>query len=130
MGMSAYLGCFAIQSQNTTSISVIIVTILRPPKDHSYSNWITPTAKGIETQSRSFCEHEATGLTFNFWHSSVFGPMTQTPMNNPEIEMMGMRNSTASCKQYWSDCPQIKSQLDQQINWNLPIEHIRWKRLF
>jgi hypothetical protein len=64
--------------------------------------WVTPTAKDIETQSRSFCEHGAAGLTFYAWDNSGIGPMTQTPMNNSQIAM-GIQNGIAACKQYWSD---------------------------
>jgi hypothetical protein len=70
-------------------------------KANSDSYWITPTAKDIETQSKSFCEHGATGLTFYAWNDSGFGPTTHTPMNSPEIEK-GIRNGIAACKQYWS----------------------------
>lgn len=63
--------------------------------------WVTPTAKDIETQSKSFCEHGATGLTFYAWHDSGYGPATRTPMNSPEIEM-GIRDGIAACKQHWS----------------------------
>ncbi|HYT42960.1 MAG TPA: hypothetical protein VEP90_11490, partial [Methylomirabilota bacterium] len=61
------------------------------PIAHTDRYWVTPTAKDIETQSRSFCEHGATGLTFYAWNDSGFGPTTHTPMNSPEIEM-GIRN--------------------------------------
>jgi hypothetical protein len=62
--------------------------------------WVTPTAKDIETQSRSFCEHGATGLTFYAWNSSDFGSATQTPMNSSEIEI-GIRKGITACEQYW-----------------------------
>jgi hypothetical protein len=62
---------------------------------------VTPTAKDIAIQSRSFCEHGATGLVFYGWNDSEFGPTTQTPMNNTGIET-GIRNGIAACKQYWS----------------------------
>lgn len=65
------------------------------------SYWVTPNAKDIETQSKSFCEHGATGLTFYAWNNSGFGPTTPMPMNSPEIEM-GIRNGIAVCEQYWS----------------------------
>jgi hypothetical protein len=71
------------------------------PRAHSDSYWITPTAKDIETQSRSFCEHGATGLTFYAWNNSEFGPTAQTPMNNTGIEK-GIRNGIAACKLFWS----------------------------
>ena len=71
------------------------------PIAHSDSYWVTPTAKDIETQSRSFCKHGATGLTFYAWDDSGFGPTTHTPLNSPEIEK-GIRDGTAACKQYWS----------------------------
>lgn len=72
---------------------------------HTEDYWITPNATDIETQSRSFCEHGATGLTFYAWNNSGYGPTTQTPINSPEIET-GIRNGIAACRQYWSDHPQ------------------------
>jgi len=71
------------------------------PKAHSDNYWVTPNAKDIETQSKSFCEHGATGLVFYAWHDTEFGPATQTPMNNAGIEM-GIRNGIAACKLYWA----------------------------
>lgn len=71
------------------------------PRANTDEYWVTPTAKDIETQSKSFCEHGATGLNFYAWDDSGFGPTTQTPMNNTEIET-GIRNGIAACKQYWS----------------------------
>jgi hypothetical protein len=64
--------------------------------------WVTPNANTIETQSASFCEHGATGLTFYSWDGSQSGSLNQTPMNNPEIET-GIRNGIAACEQYWRD---------------------------
>jgi len=72
------------------------------PRAHTNDYWVTPTAKDIETQSKSFCEHGAEGLTFYAWDDSGYGPTTQTPMNSPQIEM-GIRNGIAACKQYWSN---------------------------
>ena len=72
------------------------------PKAHANGYWVTPTAKDIETQSRSFCEHGATGLVFYAWEDSEFGLTTYTPMNSAEIET-GIRNGITACKQYWSD---------------------------
>jgi len=66
--------------------------------------WVTPGAKDIEAQSRSFCEHGATGLTFYGWEDAGYGLTTQTPMNNTGIET-GIRNGIAACKQYWSQPP-------------------------
>ncbi len=66
--------------------------------------WVTPNAKDIETQSRSFCEHGATGLAFYGWDSSGFGPATQTPMNSPDIRR-GIRSGIAACNQYWNNHP-------------------------
>ena len=66
--------------------------------------WVTPTAKDIETQSRSFCENGATGLAFYAWDDSAFGPMTQTPMNSPGIQM-GIHNGISTCKVYWKAHP-------------------------
>jgi hypothetical protein len=64
--------------------------------------WVTPTAQDIEIQSRSFCEHGATGLVFYGWDDSEFGPATHTPLNDTAIET-GIRNGIAACKQYWSN---------------------------
>jgi hypothetical protein len=61
----------------------------------------TPNAQDIAIQSRSFCEHGATGLVFYAWDDSGFGPTTQTPMNSPEIER-GIQSGIAACKAYWS----------------------------
>jgi hypothetical protein len=74
------------------------------PIAHTDSYRVTPTAKDIETQSKSFCEHGAIGLTFYGWDDSEFGPTTQTPLNSPQIEA-GIRNGIAACKQYWSYHP-------------------------
>jgi len=74
------------------------------PIAHTDGYWVTPSAKDIETQSRSFCEHGATGLTFYAWDDSEFGPSTQSPMNSSEIET-GIRNGIGACKQYWSKHP-------------------------
>ena len=60
-------------------------------------HWVTPNAKDIKTQSRSFCEHGATGLTFYAWDDSGFGSTTLTPVNSSEIET-GIRNGIAACK--------------------------------
>src|SRR6266487_207397 len=62
--------------------------------------WVTPTARDIETQSRSFCEHGATGLAFYAWDNSGFGSTTQTPMSSPEIDA-GIQRGIAACKAYW-----------------------------
>jgi hypothetical protein len=71
------------------------------PRAHTDGYWVMPTTRDIETQSRSFCEHGASGLVFYGWDDSGFGPTAQTPMNNKEIEA-GIRNSIAACKQIWS----------------------------
>jgi hypothetical protein len=63
--------------------------------------WVTPYARDIEVQSRSFCEHGATGLAFYAWDNSGFGPTTQTPMNSPEIDR-GIQSGIAACETYWS----------------------------
>ncbi len=70
------------------------------PIAHTNDYWVTPTARDIETQSRSFCDHGASGLVFYAWNDSGFGPATQTPMDSTEIEA-GIRNGIAACKQYW-----------------------------
>lgn len=71
------------------------------PKAHTDSYWVMPGAKDIEAQSRSFCEHGATGLTFYSWDDPAYGSTTQSPMNNTAIDT-GIRNGIAVCKQYWS----------------------------
>jgi hypothetical protein len=97
------------------------------PRAHSDRYWITPTAKDIETQSRSFCEHGATGLTFYAWNDSGFGPTTHTPMNNPEIES-GIRNGIAACKQYWSKHPQNKLRSNTIATWSILFGYVGRKR--
>ena len=67
-------------------------------------SWIIPTAQDIETQSRSFCQHGASGLVFYGWDDSTFGPTAQTPMNNAGIET-GIRNGIEACEQIWSQHP-------------------------
>jgi hypothetical protein len=86
------------------------------PIANSDSYWITPTAKDIETQSKSFCEHGATGLAFYAWNDSGFGPTTNTPMNSPQIEK-GIRNGITACKRYWSQHKQheINSTKFEQV---------------
>jgi hypothetical protein len=61
---------------------------------------LAPDAATIERQSRSYCQHGASGLTFYGWKDSSFAPTTQTPLNSSEIET-GIRNGIAACKQYW-----------------------------
>ncbi len=78
-----------------------IVQAFGGPRARTNLYWVTPTAKDIEIQSRSFCEHGATGLAFYGWNDSEFGPTTQTPMNNTEIEI-GIQRGIAGCKHYWS----------------------------
>ena len=87
------------------------------PIAHTDRYWVTPTAKDMETQSRSFCEHGATGLTFYAWDDSGFGPTTQTPMNSPQIEM-GIRNGIVACKQYWNQGAQNVGQSDTKAVWD------------
>ncbi|GAC1651189.1 MAG: hypothetical protein NVS4B12_21750 [Ktedonobacteraceae bacterium] len=82
-----------------------IVQAFGGPRADIDDHWVTPSATDIETQSRSFCKHGATGLTFYAWDGgSEFGPTTQTPMNNTEIET-GIRNGIAICRQYWANYP-------------------------
>jgi hypothetical protein len=71
------------------------------PIRNTHSYWVTPNAQDIALQSKSFCEHGATGLVFYAWDDSEFGPTTQTPMNSPEINR-GIQNGIAACKAYWS----------------------------
>jgi hypothetical protein len=52
--------------------------------------YVIPDAKDIATQSKSFCEHGATG----------FGPTAQTPMNSPEIAT-GIQRGIVACKGIW-----------------------------
>lgn len=60
---------------------------------------VVPTAENIEKQSRSFCEHGATGLAFYAWNDAGFGAGAHTPMNSPEIEV-GIQRGIAACKAY------------------------------
>jgi hypothetical protein len=62
--------------------------------------WVTPDANDIATQSKSFCEHGATGIVYYGWDDSTFGAGMQTPMNNTGIEM-GIQKGIAACKQIW-----------------------------
>lgn len=64
-------------------------------------SWLIPNAKNIETQSRSFCEHGASGVAFYGWGDTEFGPTTQTPLNSTAIET-GIRDGIAACKSVWS----------------------------
>lgn len=70
------------------------------PRNHTNFYSVVPTAKNIETQSRSFCEHGASELTFYGWYDSEFGPTTSTPLNDKEIQM-GIHKGIAACVQYW-----------------------------
>ena len=62
----------------------------------------TLTAQSIETQSRSFCQHGATGLVFYGWDDSSFDTITQTPMNSTEVAL-GIRDGIKACDHYWSN---------------------------
>ena len=66
--------------------------------------WVTPSAKDIELQSLSFCQHGASGLAFYAWYNSGYGPETQTPMTSSQI-VLGIRDGIAACKQYWGQHP-------------------------
>jgi hypothetical protein len=98
-------------------------------KAHSDSYWITPTAKDIETQSKSFCEHGATGITFYAWNDSGFGPTTHTPMNSPEIEK-GIRNGIAACKLYWSQHTQHEIHSNTNRVWSSLFEYVGEERRY
>ncbi len=90
------------QGWNITQEPLIgIVQAFGGPIAYENRYWITPNATTIETQSRSYCGHGATGLTFYAWDDSQFGTATQTPINNSEIEN-GIRKGIAACKQYWA----------------------------
>ncbi len=78
-----------------------IVQAIGGPVAYMNSYQVPPTAQDIETQSRSFCESGATGLTFYGWSDSSFGALSQTPMNSPEVEK-GIRDGIAACKQSWN----------------------------
>jgi hypothetical protein len=99
------------------------------PIAHSDRYWVTPTAKDIETQSKSFCEHGATGLTFYAWNDSGFGPTTHTPLNSPEIEM-GIRNGIAACKQYWLHHTQNEIYPYRIVGWSALMGYIEKKRRY
>ena len=98
-------------------------------KANSDSYWIIPTAKDIETQSKSFCKHGATGLTFYAWNDSGFGPATHTPMNSPEIEK-GIRNGIAACKQYWSQHKQNEINSNTNRVWSSLFENVGDERRY
>lgn len=68
---------------------------------HSAYVRVTPTAQNIETQSRSFCAHGATGLVFYAWEDSGFGSTTRTPMNSSAIQQ-GIQMGIEACKSYWT----------------------------
>jgi hypothetical protein len=91
-----------------------IVQAFGGPTAHTDRYWVTPTARDIETQSRSFCEHGATGLTFYTWGDSEYGPESQTPMNSSQIQM-GIRNGIVACKAYWDRHLRKNSQVGQEI---------------
>jgi hypothetical protein len=74
------------------------------PIARTNDHWMTPTAKDIELQSRSFCERGASGLAFYAWDESGYGPGIQTPVNNTQIAL-GIRAGIAACKQYWGQHP-------------------------
>jgi len=74
------------------------------PISNTSNYWVTPDAKDIETQSKSFCEHGATGLAFYSWDDTKFGPKTQTPLNDSEIEI-GIQKGIRACYQYWAAHP-------------------------
>jgi hypothetical protein len=97
------------------------------PIAHTDRYRVIPTAKNIETQSRSFCEHGASGLTFYAWDSSDFGPTTHTPMNSPEIEL-GIRNGIGACKQYWSQQAQNEINSHSQVVWASLFEYVGEER--
>ncbi|WP_151754493.1 hypothetical protein [Dictyobacter vulcani] len=78
-----------------------IVQAFGGPIAHTYAYRVAPTAKDIETQSRSFCEHKAIGLTFYGWADTVFVSTSQTPMNSNEIAL-GIQRGIAACIQYWN----------------------------
>lgn len=81
------------------------------PIARTINHWVTPTAKDIEIQSKSFCEHGASGLTFYAWDDSGFSPATQTPMTSSRITL-GIRDGIAACKQYWKQHPPIVPTLN------------------
>jgi len=87
------------------------------PMAHTDHYWVTPTAKDMEAQSRSFCEHGATGLTFYAWDDSGFGSTTQTPMSSPQITM-GIRKGIVACKQYWSQHTQNEISSNNKVVWS------------
>ncbi|MDQ2907601.1 MAG: hypothetical protein M3Y81_29180 [Chloroflexota bacterium] len=70
----------------------------------SDGNYTTVTPQSLASQSRSFCEHGATGLAFYGWTDSTFEVTTQTPMNSPAIEA-GIRNGITACERYWRRHP-------------------------
>lgn len=77
-----------------------IVQAFGGPVSHTAYFRVTPTAQNVETQSRSFCTHGATGLVFYAWEDSGFGLATWTPMNSPAIQQ-GIRMGIEACESYW-----------------------------
>ncbi len=106
-----------------------IVQAFGGPIAHTDRYWVTPTARDIETESRSFCEHGATGLTYYAWNDSGYGPESQTPMNSPQITI-GIQNGIAACKALWDRHLQKSSQVSQEIVWSLPFECIVRRRYY
>lgn len=77
-----------------------IVQAFGGPRRNTNLYWATPDANDIVTQSKSFCEHGATGIVYYGWDDSTFGTGMQTPANNTGIEM-GIEEGIAACKQIW-----------------------------
>jgi hypothetical protein len=99
------------------------------PIAHTNTYWVTPGSQDMQTQSRSFCEHGATGLVFYAWNDSGFGPTTQTPMNSAAIDT-GIRDGIAACKQIWSQQAQNRSGSSAiEISLSL-FEDIVWRRRY
>jgi hypothetical protein len=117
---------FASLSQRGWSINreplIGIVQAFGGPVANRDRYWVTPTAGDIATESRSFCEHGATGLVFYAWSDPEFATDSQTPMNSPQVQM-GIRNGIATCKAYWSRHVQNSSQVSQGKVWSLLL---RW----
>jgi len=68
--------------------------------------YVTPTAQNLAAQSKSFCEHGASGIAFYGWDDSSFGPGSFTPMNSSQIQQ-GIQQGITACKAYWQAHPTV-----------------------
>jgi hypothetical protein len=106
-----------------------IVQAFGGPKTQTDRYWVTPTTRDIETQSRSFCDHGATGLTFYTWDDPGLEPQSPTPMNSPQIAM-GIRSGIAACQADWDRHLYKSYQVSQEIVSSLLFECIMRRRSY